>query len=221
MKLKLLILVALLNTFSGQAALFTLTSGPLNTAVPDANVNGLQSTLTFNDAYFDNVLDVNVRLKISGGYNGDLYVYLTHGSGFSVLLNRTGRASDNSFGYGDAGFDITLDDASPTDVHVYGGNGGSQLTGPYAPDARNVNPATVLNTDARTAFLGAFNGLDANGNWTLFIADLSGGDVSTLVSWELDITAVPEPATMALGIFGGVLALGGGLRAWRRHRARA
>ena len=217
MKLKLLLLVALLNTFGAQAALFTLTSGTLNTAVPDGNVNGLQSTLTFNDAYFDNVLDVNVRLNISGGFNGDLYVYLTHGSGISILLNRTGRATGSSFGYGDAGFNITLDDAGSTDVHVYGGNGGAQLTGTFAPDARNVNPATVLTTDARTAFLSAFNGLDANGGWTLFIADVSGGEVSTLVSWELDITAVPEPTTVALGLFGGVLALGGGLRLWRRR----
>ena len=221
MKLKTTLLgFGLLLTVSAQAALFTLSSGTLNTAIPDGNVNGLQSTLTFNDAYFDNVLDVNVRLNISGGYNGDLYAYLTHGSGFSVLLNRTGRTGANSFGYGDAGFNITLDDQNGTDIHAYGGNGGAQLTGTWQPDARNINPATVLDTDARTAFLNAFNGLDANGGWTLFIADVSGGDVSTLVSWELDITAVPEPTTVALGIFGGVLALGGGLRLWRR-RARA
>ena len=221
MKLKTTLLgFGLLLTVSAQAALFTLSSGTLNTAIPDGNVNGLQSTLTFNDAYFDNVLDVNVRLNISGGYNGDLYAYLTHGSGFSVLLNRTGRTGGNSFGYGDAGFNITLDDQNGTDIHAYGGNGGAQLTGTWQPDARNINPATVLDTDARTAFLNAFNGLDANGGWTLFIADVSGGDVSTLVSWELDITAVPEPTTVALGIFGGVLALGGGVRLWRR-RARA
>ena len=217
MKLKLLILVALLNTFGLQAALFTLSSGTLNTAVPDGNVNGLQSTLTFNDAYFDNVTDVNVRLNISGGYNGDLYVYLTHGSDISILLNRVGRTGGNSFGYGDAGFNITLDDAGASDIHSYGGNSGNQLTGTYQPDARNSDPALVLQIAPRNAFLNAFNGLDANGGWTLFIADVSGGDVSTLVSWELDITAVPEPTTVALGVFGGMLALGGGLRAWRKR----
>ena len=209
--------LALLMSVSAHAALFTLSSGTLNTAVPDGNVNGLQSTLTFNDAYFDNVLDVNVRLNISGGYNGDLYVYLTHGSGISILLNRTGRTLANSFGYGDAGFNIELDDAGATDIHAYGGNGGAQLTGTYQPDARNSDPLLVLQIAPRNAFLNAFNGLDANGGWTLFVADVSGGDVSTLVSWELDITAVPEPTTIALGLFGGVLALGGGLRAWRRR----
>lgn len=220
MKLKIYLLVfGWVLLASAQAALFTLNSGTLNTAIPDGNVNGLQSTLTFNDAYFNNVLDVDVKLNISGGYNGDLYVYLTHSSGFSVLLNRTGRTSGNSFGYGDAGFNITLDDAAATDIHAYGGNGGNQLTGTYQPDARNVNPATVTDASSRGAFLNAFNGLDANGGWTLFVADVSGGDQSTLVSWELDITAVPEPVTVALGIFGGLAALLGGLRAWR-ERAR-
>ena len=32
----------------------------------------------------------------------------------------------------------------------------------------------------------------------------SGGGQSSLVSWSLDITAVPEPVTMALGIFASV-----------------
>jgi len=48
----------------------------------------------------------------------------------------------------------------------------------------------------------SFNGLNPNGTWTLFFADLSGGDASTLVSWGLDIAAVPEPTTWALVGFG-------------------
>jgi hypothetical protein len=50
----------------------------------------------------------------------------------------------------------------------------------------------------------SYNGLNPNGTWTLFIADLSAGAQSQLVSWELDITAVPEPVNVALGIFAGV-----------------
>jgi hypothetical protein len=41
----------------------------------------------------------------------------------------------------------------------------------------------------------------------LFIADLSGGSVSMLNSFSLDITAVSEPVNVALGIFGGALGL--------------
>ena len=203
------------------AALLNYASGTLNATIPDANVNGYQHTLNVSGQTDPNnvVSDVNVKLNFSGGYNGDLYVYLTHGSGISVLLNRVGRTGANSFGYGDAGFNITLDDGAGTDLHNYGGNGGNPLTGTFQPDARNTDPATVTDASGRGAFLNAFNTLDVNGDWTLFVADMSGGDVSTLVSWELDITAVPEPATVALGIFAaGFILLQGG-RAWRKRRA--
>jgi hypothetical protein len=36
----------------------------------------------------------------------------------------------------------------------------------------------------------------------LFFADLSADDQSTVTSWSLDITAVPEPTSVALVIFG-------------------
>jgi hypothetical protein len=54
-------------------------------------------------------------------------------------------------------------------------------------------------------FNSQFASSDPNGSWTLFIADLSGGSVSTLNSFSLDLTAVPEPVSVALGIFGGTL----------------
>ena len=215
----LLLSAGLLLGATAQGALLTINSGTLNAAIPDGNVNGYQSTLTFNDSNFNNVLDVDVKLNISGGYNGDLYVYLTHSSGFSVLLNRAGRTSGNAFGYADAGFNVTFNDAASTDIHNYGGNGGNQLTGSWQPDARNVDPATVTDASSRSAFLSAFNSLDPNGTWTLFAADVSSGDQSTLVSWELDITAVPEPVTVALGIFGGLFALLGAAHLWRLRRA--
>jgi hypothetical protein len=46
--------------------------------------------------------------------------------------------------------------------------------------------------------LSGFNNMDPDGAWTLSIADLSGGGVSTLESWSLSLTAVPEPATWPL-----------------------
>jgi hypothetical protein len=52
----------------------------------------------------------------------------------------------------------------------------------------------------------AFGGANANGTWTLFLADLSGGDISTLVSWGMDISVVPEPITYALLAFGAAIA---------------
>ena len=121
--------------------------------------------------------------------------------------------------------DITLsDDAAAGDVHVYRttlfGNDNmpvaGMLTGVWAPDARITDPDAVLNTDARSAFLSSFNGLNPNGTWTLFIADASGGGQSTLQKWSVSIDGVPEPNSGALLLAGvGLMASG------RRRTGRA
>jgi len=174
--------------------------------IPDGNPNGFANAqmLSGIDGLIGNL---TVSLDISGGYNGDLYVYLTHLSGFSVLLNRTGRTGTDAFGYGDAGFSVTFDDDAVTDIHNYGGNGGAQLLGTWQPDARNFDPANVLDTTGRSAWLNSFTNYTANGQWTLFIADMSGGGgQATLNSWTLHITSVPEPSSVALlALFGGAL----------------
>jgi subtilisin-like proprotein convertase family protein len=194
------------------------TNYTVNTAVPDSDANGLQITRNFSfvsPIIASNIADLNVTLNIQGDFNGDLYAYITHGaSGFSVLLNRVGRTAANPDGYGDDGFNIKLDDqaGATRDVHTYqvvlGGAlpVGTQLTGSWLPDARNVLPTTVVNTDPRTATLQSFNGLDPNGSWTLFIADLSPGGNSTVVSWGLEVT-VPEPGTIGLMAVGGLMML--------------
>ncbi len=52
------------------------------------------------------------------------------------------------------------------------------------------------------------DGSVANGNWTLFFANLPGGGANgELTNSTLNLTAVPEPVGMGLGIFGGLLAL--------------
>jgi hypothetical protein len=64
-----------------------------------------------------------------------------------------------------------------------------------------------------------FNGLNPNDTWGLVLWDNSTGGIENgLVSWTLNINAVPEPVTLALAVFG---ALAGGikLRSWRRQRA--
>ena len=111
---------------------------------------------------------MDVTLNISGGYNGDLYCYLTHGSGFSVLLNRVGQTSLNPGGYGDTGFAVTLSDLAATDIHNYQTvgyalNANGQLMGTWQPDGRTADPATVLDTATRSAFLSSFNTLSPNG----------------------------------------------------------
>ena len=203
-----------------QAALYTYGQTP-NQLIPDNHASGYASTINvsgFAEEVTNEILDVNVRLTISGGWNGDLYVFLVHNnSTTSILLNRVGRRNVNPDGFGDAGFDIWLNDGAASDIHEFG-TGGSPLTGVWQPDGRRTDPNDVGNGGSRNAMLNVFNGQNPNGSWSLFVADVSGGYESTLVSWDLEIQTVPEPVTVALGVFGGVLGLAGFVRWLRRPR---
>jgi len=181
----------------------------VNQLVPDANRNGLFMTTNLSITG-GTISDVTVALDISGGYNGDLYGFLSGpNGGFAVLLNRVGVSNDaSSFGYGNHGFDIVLSDTAASDVHYYQSasyllNGNGQLTGTWVPDGRNIGPQSapsLFGSTAPSALLSSFNGTDPNGGWTLFLADLSVGSQSQLVSWSLDIITVPEPSVWAFGI---------------------
>jgi subtilisin-like proprotein convertase family protein len=183
--------VVLGMTITAQATLYNLDFTGINQAIPDGNTVGWSDTRTVSIAD-SRILDVNVRLNITGGYNGDLYGYLVSGSGFAVLLNRVGTGSggepQNTFGFATSGFGaITLDDnTSFGSIHD------------------QLNPADgTWKSDGQT--LSSFIGGNPNTTWTLFLADMASGDTSTLVSWGLDIEAVPEPITWALLLFGGAM----------------
>ncbi|MCX6880646.1 MAG: proprotein convertase P-domain-containing protein, partial [Verrucomicrobia bacterium] len=72
----------------------------------------------------------------------------------------------------------------------------------YQPDARAADPDLVTDTSPRSLYLSGFTGQVADGNWTLFVADLSGGEVATLDNWSLSLTVVPEPGVALLGGLG-------------------
>ncbi len=113
-----------------------------------------------------------------------------------MLLNRPGRTPANPYGYSDAGFNITLADSATNDLHNYRTvttpPAGSALAGSWKPDARYVHPTLVTDTSTRSAFLSVFNGLNANGTWTLFLADIDPGGTNSLNSWALEITGNPK-----------------------------
>lgn len=198
---------------------------PVNVAVPDNDDNGLLRTGMVTASGISQIADVIVWLEVRGGYNGDLYVTLSHQSGFAVLLNRVGRRDGSSTGYADSGFDATFrfeEEAPNGDVHNYrltleGGHNipiGGALGGAWQPDGRAASPLDVVETDFRTATLAGFNGLGADGEWTVFFADVEAMGESTVVGWGLDIVAVvPEPTGWAMGLSLGLT----GWAVWRRR----
>jgi subtilisin-like proprotein convertase family protein len=140
---------------------------------------------------------LTVDLNISGGYNGDFYAYLEAPNGATAtLLANPGVTGANPFGYGGSGLNVTFSDAAAASLQTTLENPGALVTGTYQP----VTPLSTL------------YGLSGNGDWTLFIADDSGGgSQAVLTSWSLDFNpaTVPEPgqpAAMALlGVGLGVL----------------
>lgn len=205
-------------TLSASAALYNY-SWNVNTAIPDANSSGIVNNQIITDGLQGNNLPtgpslasvVGVSLTLSGGWNGDLYAYLRYekqgeGVGFTTLLNRVGTSLGNPIGSTAAGFNnIFLTADSGLDIH--------SVLNPSANTTYRVDQTgTSVNFDS-------FVGLDpTGGTWSLFFADRSGQHVSTLNSWGLTLEVVPEPANVALAIFGGI---GGivGLWRWRTKRS--
>ena len=158
----------------------------VNQNVPDANASGLTSVASFTGMVGD-ISDITLSLNLGSApgdlaFNGDLYAYLVGpNGGYAVLLNRTGVSdTGTAFGYSDTGFNMTFA-AGGNDIHFYQNfsynlNGSGQLTGTWGVDGRAIDPASdpsLFDTTAPSATLDSFTGTNPNGDWTLFLADMS------------------------------------------------
>ncbi len=206
----------------------------VNVTIPDGNPGGILHSQLVTGINMVSLTDLNVWLDIEtlpGGtgpmYNGDLYVGLSYGTQFSVLLSRVGRADVNSTGYGDSGFGagFVLDDQAANDVHTYRivtGLLNAPLTGSWQPSGRSspsVTPGTEVTGTTRSAssMLSVFNGMDPNGEWTLFLMDMETGGEAQLKSWGLEFVGVPEPEEYGY-VVGGALIVAATLRQARRAK---
>ena len=177
---------------------------PVST-IPDGSSVGITSLATVSGGE-SSLGSVGVTLTLSGGNMGDLVAYLSYNGTTVQLLNRPGLNNPSPLGYTGMSFTspFSLSDTGNSSIDSYGG---TATSGTYQP----------------TVAFSAFNTINPNGTWTLFFADLSGGDgadVTTLNGWSLDITAVPEPVNMAMIIFG-VGFVGAGIIRYCRNSRKA
>ena len=90
------------NTFSSGFA----SSGD----IPQGSLSGWSDSRTLSGEA-GTISSITVNLDISGGYNGNLYGYLTYDGVLAALLNRVGVGSTiptrNAYSYGNSGFNIT------------------------------------------------------------------------------------------------------------------
>ena len=156
-------------------------------SLPDSNPVGIANTqnLVFDPAAV--ITGLEVRLNLTGGWNGDLFASLVHDSGFTVLLNRPGNTGPDSAGSGSSGMNVTTESIH-NGIPVSG-----FVTGAWQADARTADPSLVTSGSPRTAFLSSFNEAPVQGTWTLFLADNAAGDTSVLTGWGLTIQSEIRP----------------------------
>lgn len=229
MKLKPIVLVlALLLAVSAraQSQLTGLYSQSVNTVVLDDNPNGLSSTIQVSSMP-GVIQSISVGLLVTNGFAGDYYAYLVDPAGDrAVLLNRVGVGSGNPFGYSDTGFNISFSSTAANNIHFYQSgsytvDGSGLLTGAWQADGRNISPdstSSAFDTAPTTTGLNLVPGTGANGDWTFFIADMSGGYEGTLVDWSLTIVTAPEPT--AAQFFAMIAVAGAAVGLWRHFKAK-
>jgi len=109
------------------------------------------------------VSDVNLSIDLTHTYVGELTATLISPAGTQVILLNSVCESANNI-------DATFDDSG-------------------AEVVCSNNPA-ISGTVIPTQALAAFNGENANGNWTLRIKDNASGDGGSLAGWSLNLCAV-------------------------------
>lgn len=195
-----LVLASALILASANAITITQNFSP-GANIPDDTLTGIQFTENII-APDSKIIDITVNLHIgavdgSPAFLGDLYAYLKHADDLVSLLNRPGRRTGFSAGYDDDQIlNVTFDAVSPN-IHSYRVDDAipltSALTGHWSPNGRATHPLSVLDTDRPALGLEEFVGASANGDWTLFVSDLSSGGEHRLVSWGLDIRTASVP----------------------------
>jgi hypothetical protein len=203
MKTRILIAALVVAWGTCPAQDVTWSQSGLSDTIPEGNPVGISFADNISSAPGEIVQNVTVDMNTTGGYNGDMIAYLVSPNGTEVsLLNLPGVTTGTPFGNAGSGFTITLADGNPG-ITASTGSPGATVTGPYAA----------------AGSLSSFAGGSINGTWTLFLADVGYGAGSpTLTGFTVDITPVPEPANVALGIFGVLLGGLGGFRWYRRSR---
>jgi hypothetical protein len=190
-----------------QAATISEThSMSVTTTIPDGDLNGVVQSMN-PSTLISSVEFVTLTLTTTGGWNGDLYAYLSHDGAISILTNRAGRTASVPSGTATGGMTVTFDDAAAGDIHSAPGGFGTAIVGTFQPSGRNINPLLAFDTTTRAAPLSTFAGHPAAGEWRLYVVDAASGDQATLQSWSLNLTGtlIPEPTT---GLLSGMVMLG-------------
>lgn len=152
-----------LDSTASPTQTFTKASTDIPQTIPDQNIVGVKSALTFTDEEQGIIEDVNVTLDITHTYDADIHAVLISPTGTRVkLFAHVGSSGDNFH-------NTVLDDSAA--LLITDPNEHAPFTASYRPE----EPLSVL------------VGENALGTWNLELIDDSVGDVGVLNSWSLTI----------------------------------
>ena len=146
-------------------------------AIPDNNTTGV--TNVFNVPDHGTIQDLNLGLRITHTYNGDVIVKLTHNGVTRTVIDRPGRTT-TGFGFNNDGFDGYLPTAPLLDDE---GTGGA---------IENINVAAGVTSPPSytpNETLAGFDGQDRVVAWTLTLSDNASTHTGSLVRGLLQFTA--------------------------------
>jgi len=135
----------------------------------------------------------SIQFNITGGWDGDFTVVLSHTDGttsqsLTLLKMLSGGAAANS------GFNNVTLATGNTDINSAASSSSTAaISGAWAPQG-GVN-------------FSSFQNISPRGDWLLYVTDNAAGDHGVLSGWSLNLDVVPEPVNVALGIFGGMMAI--------------
>jgi len=139
-------------------------------AIPDYNFTGVSHTINVPESFTIN--DLNVDLEISHTRVGDLVVMISHGATTVTIIDRPGTPGPGCSA--DNYEELFLDDEGTLPIETQCAN---NLMSPpnYIPN----NP------------LSAFDGMDAQGDWTITVKDVVNYQSGRLTEWSLHFNSGP------------------------------
>ena len=151
-----------------------------NVAIPDGDPAGIDNTLAITQT--EGIADLNLYIRATHTWVGDLIFTLTHpdNSTSVIAIDRPGHTTT---GFGCSGNDIDVwvdDEGADTAIE-------NQCSNLPAISGRAIGgdpPSATL--------LATFDGLPADGIWTLNASDNANGDTGTLNEWCLEITPASD-----------------------------
>jgi MYXO-CTERM domain-containing protein len=201
--------------FSASAALVTYngTGGPIADATTSASETDFDIVISATNMQVNSVVDVTLN-GITHTWLGDVGMYLlgpntdvNNAATYSSIMSPPDGESSNLNG----NYVMVVDPLKQTIDEVSGPLTTSQNvpSGTYAISGYGGGTSNGPRTDYN-----AFVGSPLDGTWTLAVIDFAAPDSGALTNWSitLDVSPIPEPASLAAAGLGGLLVV-------RRRRA--